>query len=185
MAGVDAGTVLTLRRAGWTAEQIVTEAGATPGTVARGLGARGSGPDSWTLPTLVKAVGGQTNARSGEPVASASVAAQAGVSHQGLQSHPAVLALFASRQTLSRHGSKPGAPAPAFSRSRARALRFCPPGLHGSQTIRSVSLPFARSRATAWGPSDRAPVRGGHTDREAVAVPIRLSRSAAAQRGHR
>ena len=62
MAGVDAGTVLTLRRAGWTAEQIVTEAGATPGTVARGLGARGSGPDSWTLPTLVKAVGGQTNA---------------------------------------------------------------------------------------------------------------------------
>jgi len=78
--GMEAATVTALRRAGWTVEQIVTEARISPGEVAVALGAPGPRVNAWTLPTLVRAVTWAESRRAGQPVVQ--MAAQAGVSHQ-------------------------------------------------------------------------------------------------------
>ena len=80
MIDVDDATLVALRRAGWTIEQIVTETGANPGAVARALGARGTSPATWTLPTLSRAVTWSEQRRAGQRVTQ--IAARAGVSHQ-------------------------------------------------------------------------------------------------------
>ena len=71
-------TVTALRRAGWTVEQIVTEARASPAEVATALGADSDAVQSWTLPTLVRAVTWAEWRRAGQSVAQ--IAADAGVS---------------------------------------------------------------------------------------------------------
>jgi hypothetical protein len=73
-------TITALHRAGWTPQQIVTEAGASPAAVARAFGAHGPAPERWTLPTLVRAVTWAEWRHGGQSVTR--IATCAGVSHQ-------------------------------------------------------------------------------------------------------
>lgn len=72
--------IAALHRAGWTAQQIVTEAGASPAAVALAFGANGPAPERWTLPTLVRAITWAEWRHSGQSVTH--IATRAGVSHQ-------------------------------------------------------------------------------------------------------